>query len=176
MTTIGDARRLLLISNSTLYGRGYLDHVEQEIRAFVGKRTRVLFVPFALLDRRAYTVKAQVRLREMGLSLASIHDVSNMPRAIERPRSFLLVVAIRSACGDGRFASRIGGGCSNPCRCDVHAELGEVVAGKKPGRESEEEITIFDSTGMALQDVAAAAMLYEKAERQGSGLRPSFAA
>jgi len=54
--------------------------------------------------------------------------------------------------------------------------LGEVVAGKKPGRESEEEITIFDSTGMALQDVAAAAMLYEKAERQGSGLRPSFAA
>ena len=37
-------------------------------------------------------------------------------------------------------------------RADVYAELGEVVAGKKPGRESEDEITIFDSTGMALQD------------------------
>jgi alanine dehydrogenase len=61
-------------------------------------------------------------------------------------------------------------------RATVHAELGEVVAGKKPGRESEEEITIFDSTGMALQDVAAAAILYEKAERLGAGLRLSLTA
>jgi alanine dehydrogenase len=61
-------------------------------------------------------------------------------------------------------------------RTDVHAELGEIVAGKKPGRESNEEITIFDSTGMALQDVAAAAFLYEKAQRQGSGVRLNFAA
>lgn len=59
---------------------------------------------------------------------------------------------------------------------DVHAELGEIVAGKKAGRESEVEIIIFDSTGMALQDVAAAALVYEKAERQGSGVRLSFAA
>src|SRR5262249_26517938 len=44
---------------------------------------------------------------------------------------------------------------------DVHAELGEIVAGRKPGRTSREEITIFDSTGAALQDVAAAAAVYE---------------
>ena len=61
-------------------------------------------------------------------------------------------------------------------QADVYAELGEVVSGKKLGRESDEEITIFDSTGMALQDVAAAAFVYEKAERQGSGVRFSFAA
>jgi alanine dehydrogenase len=61
-------------------------------------------------------------------------------------------------------------------RANVYAELGEVVAGKKPGRESQEEITIFDSTGMALQDVAAAAFLYEKARRGGFGLRLSFTA
>ena len=61
-------------------------------------------------------------------------------------------------------------------RKDVHAELGEIVAGKKPGRESGEEITIFDSTGMALQDVAAAAFVYEKAQRQGAGVRLDFAA
>ena len=47
-------------------------------------------------------------------------------------------------------------------RAGVHAELGEIVAGKKPGRESIDEITIFDSTGMALQDVAAAAIIFEK--------------
>jgi len=61
-------------------------------------------------------------------------------------------------------------------RANVYAELGEVVAGKKPGRESQEEITIFDSTGMALQDVAAAAFLYEKAQRAGCGVRLDFAA
>jgi len=61
-------------------------------------------------------------------------------------------------------------------RADVHGELGEIVAGKKPGRESNQEITIFDSTGMALQDVATAAFLYEKAQRQGSGVRLNFAA
>ncbi|HWN99629.1 MAG TPA: ornithine cyclodeaminase family protein [Blastocatellia bacterium] len=46
---------------------------------------------------------------------------------------------------------------------DVHAELGEVITGKKPGRTSDEEIIIFDSTGTALQDVAAAAIVYERA-------------
>lgn len=61
-------------------------------------------------------------------------------------------------------------------RDDVHAELGEIVAGKKPGRESDQEITIFDSTGMALQDVATAAFLYEKAKRRGVGTRLDFAA
>ncbi len=62
------------------------------------------------------------------------------------------------------------------CRADVFAELGSIVAGKKPGRESEKEITIFDSTGMALQDVAAAAVVYEKAVRQNAGARLSLAA
>ena len=52
----------------------------------------------------------------------------------------------------------------------VHAELGELVAGKKPGRTSAEEITIFDSTGTALQDVAAAAMVYERAAEAGRGI------
>src|SRR5882724_9765903 len=61
-------------------------------------------------------------------------------------------------------------------QADVHAELGEIVAGKKPGRESDREITIFDSTGMALQDVATAAFLYEKAQSEGSGVRLNFAA
>lgn len=51
----------------------------------------------------------------------------------------------------------------------VHAELGEVVAGTKPGRTSPDEIIIFDSTGMALQDVIAAATVFEKAVDKGVG-------
>lgn len=57
---------------------------------------------------------------------------------------------------------------------DVHAELAEVVAGIKPGRTSAEEIVVFDSTGTALQDVAAAAMVYEKALQTGRGLTLDF--
>ena len=57
---------------------------------------------------------------------------------------------------------------------EIHAELGQVVAGKKPGRTSTKEITIFDSTGTALQDVAAAALVYEKSLDQQRGKRFSF--
>lgn len=60
-------------------------------------------------------------------------------------------------------------------RADIHAELGEIVAGGKTGRTRPEEITIFDSTGMALQDIAAAALVYEKA-KSGHGLTVDFAA
>ena len=42
----------------------------------------------------------------------------------------------------------------------VHAEIGEVLLGKKPGRESDEEITIFDSTGMAIQDNTTSTKIY----------------
>jgi alanine dehydrogenase len=52
---------------------------------------------------------------------------------------------------------------------DIHAELGEVIACLKPGRTSDEEITIFDSTGLAIQDVATAHMVYEKAVKKGLG-------
>lgn len=59
-------------------------------------------------------------------------------------------------------------------KADVHAELGEVIAGKKSGRVSPDEIIIFDSTGTALQDVAAAATVYEKAVSTGAGVTLNF--
>lgn len=43
-----------------------------------------------------------------------------------------------------------------------HAELGEVLIGRKPGRASDDEVIVFDSTGVAIQDVAAAACAYER--------------
>jgi ornithine cyclodeaminase/alanine dehydrogenase len=60
-------------------------------------------------------------------------------------------------------------------RADVYAELGEIVAGRKPGRTSPGEIILFDSTGTALQDVAAAIAVYEKAVAAGTGLRVNLA-
>ena len=59
---------------------------------------------------------------------------------------------------------------------DVRAELGQVVAGVRPGRRSDDEIVIFDSTGMALEDVAAAATVYERAVQAGHGVKIDLAA
>ena len=51
----------------------------------------------------------------------------------------------------------------------VHAELADVVSGRRPGRTREDEITVFDSSGTALEDVAAAVAVYEAARAQGRG-------
>jgi alanine dehydrogenase len=59
-------------------------------------------------------------------------------------------------------------------RNDVHAQLGEVVAGTRPGRARDDEITIFDSTGTGLQDAAAAVAVYRRASRERSGLTFNF--
>ncbi|MFI6293572.1 hypothetical protein ACIBEJ_18420 [Nonomuraea sp. NPDC050790] len=56
-------------------------------------------------------------------------------------------------------------------RTPVRAELGEVVTGAKPGRLSADEIIVFDSTGTAIQDVAAAQVLYRAAVEKGAGTR-----
>jgi alanine dehydrogenase len=76
-----------------------------------------------------------------------------------------------AAIGDLRHALEAGAVTKD----DVYAELGEIAAGRKPGRTSAEEIVIFDSTGTALQDVAAAAAVYEKALRSGAGARLNLA-
>jgi alanine dehydrogenase len=54
---------------------------------------------------------------------------------------------------------------------DVRAELGEVIAGKGEGRRNDHEIIVFDSTGTALQDVASAAAIYERAMSASRGTR-----
>lgn len=52
---------------------------------------------------------------------------------------------------------------------DIHAEIGEILIGKKKGRESDDEITLFDSTGIAAQDIAAANVVYQLAKKTGMG-------
>jgi dipeptidase E len=75
--------RLLLISNSTVYGRGYLDHVESEIKSFIGSARRVLFFPFALHDRDTYTATARTRFGAMGYSIESAHETAVPQKAVE---------------------------------------------------------------------------------------------
>jgi len=76
-------KRILLISNSTLHGSGYLDHAEAEIRSFLGDLKRVLFVPYALFDRDKYSATAQQRFEKMGYGLTSIHTASDPVQAVK---------------------------------------------------------------------------------------------
>jgi alanine dehydrogenase len=54
-------------------------------------------------------------------------------------------------------------------RDDIHAEIGEILLGRKPGRESDDEVTIFDSTGMAIQDNTTSTRIYRNALQRGIG-------
>ena len=65
-------KRALLISNSTLYGSGYLYHAEGEIVDFLSGGRKVAFVPFAAYDRGRYTLQSRQRLERMGFEVASV--------------------------------------------------------------------------------------------------------
>ncbi|HTX61637.1 MAG TPA: alanine dehydrogenase [Methanobacterium sp.] len=59
-------------------------------------------------------------------------------------------------------------------KSDIHARIGEIVNGNKPGRESDTEITVFDSTGLAVQDIVTAWNIKEKAVQKGVGQKINF--
>lgn len=85
-----------------------------------------------------------------------------------------VVADVRAQCeamGDLRHAIAAGAMRAE----DVHAELQELVTGAKSGRIGDEEITLFNSTGSALQDVAAAATIFERARRQAGVRRVALA-
>jgi dipeptidase E len=83
-------QRLLLLSNSTSHGRGYLDHAEAEIRALLGSAARVLFVPYALRDRDAYAAQARERFEAMGYALDSIHEAAAPAGAVENAEAIFI--------------------------------------------------------------------------------------
>jgi dipeptidase E len=83
-------RNLLLVSNSTVFGRGYLDHAEAQILETLGDAKRVLFVPYALFDRNEYAAKARERFAAMGRELDSIHQAADPRRAVETAESIFI--------------------------------------------------------------------------------------
>lgn len=57
---------------------------------------------------------------------------------------------------------------------NIYGSLGEVVVGKKPGRENDEEITVFDSTGLVIQDLSLGFEVYLRAKERGLGEEKEF--
>jgi alanine dehydrogenase len=89
------------------------------------------------------------------------------PAVLQRARVVVDILEQAAAMGDLHHAIAAGVMAAG----DVHATLGEVIAGLRPGRISAEEVFVFDSTGTALQDVAAAALVYERAQEAGRGVQ-----
>lgn len=88
--SLPNSRRLLLISTSTVYGTGYLDHAEEEIRDHLHGVARVLFIPYALADHNAYAGKARERFERMGFSLDSIHESRHPSQAVESAQAVFI--------------------------------------------------------------------------------------
>jgi alanine dehydrogenase len=88
------------------------------------------------------------------------------PRILQRARIF--VDDIRQCRTDGEINVPLRQGLIT--EKDIAGEIGEVVTGRKPGRTSDAEVTLFDSTGIALQDSATVPLEYERAVAAGVGV------
>ena len=85
--------RLLLISNSTCHGRGYLDHCAEEIGEFLGDRRRLAFVPFALFDQEGYGRIVETRLAGLGIETTTVTPDEQGLRGAQSLAAALLPVA-----------------------------------------------------------------------------------
>ena len=117
--------------------------------------------------RRAFVMTADVA---PGTFIAAVGADNRGKQELEPAlvASATLVVDVLEQCAEiGELQHVLAGGLMT--REQVHAELADVVVGRRPGRTRDDEITIFDSSGTALQDVAAAVAVYEKARTTGRG-------
>lgn len=86
-------RNLLLISNSTLHGSGYLDHCEDEIRKFLKKNSNILFIPYARpsgISHTEYTKIAYNRFKKMDFELTGIQTYKNPKKAIIKAEAIFI--------------------------------------------------------------------------------------
>jgi dipeptidase E len=74
---------LLLLSNSAMFGRGYLEHALEAIAEFLGQERQVHFAPFALTDHAAYTARVQAALAALGVSVVGLHAEPDPLRAVQ---------------------------------------------------------------------------------------------
>ncbi|MGC5342718.1 dipeptidase PepE [Streptomyces sp. DT24] len=111
---------LLLLSNSTQYGKGYLEHALDTVTAFLPPRARLAFVPYALADHATYTARVRAALEPASITVRGVHENADP-------------VAELSAC-DAVF---IGGGnsfrlLSALCRTGLRDAVGDAVRGGLP--------------------------------------------
>lgn len=119
-------------------------------------------------SRRAFVAARDVR---PGTFVAAIGADSEGKQELEPQlvASATLVVDVLEQCVEiGELQHALAAGLLT--RDQVHGELADLVSGRRPGRTRDDEITIFDSSGTALQDVAAAVAVYQNARARNRGM------
>jgi len=143
---------------------GLRGEVVSDVRAAVrGSDVIVTCTP----SRHAFVMRDDVA---PGTFIAAVGADSQGKQEIEPAlvASATLVVDVIDQCAEiGELQHALAAGLLT--REQVHAQLGDVIAGLRPGRTRADEITMFDSSGTALQDVAAAIAVYERARVLGRG-------
>ena len=109
-------------------------------------------------------VKPGAHLAALGADLAGEQELD--PRILQRGRVF--VDDIRQCREDGEIHVPLRDGLIG--EADIAGEIGKVVCGELEGRQSDEQVTVFDSTGIALQDSATVPLEYERAVAAGVGV------
>jgi dipeptidase E len=107
--------RLMLLSNSTNHGEGYLDHAMADMFTFLGPVRRVLFVPFALADRAGYAAKCAARFEREGVMVDALTEDAAGLSLVERAEAvfvgggntFRLLLSLQRASLIDRLAQRV---------------------------------------------------------------------
>ncbi len=109
-------------------------------------------------------VKDGAHIAALGADLEGEQELD--PRILQRGRVF--VDDIRQCVPDGEINVALPEGLLS--EEDVAGEIGKVICGELEGRQSDEQVTVFDSTGIALQDSATVPLEYERAVAAGVGV------
>lgn len=146
----------------------YIEAVEQIDATIAGSEICVTCTPSKKYFLRRETIRPGTFIAAVGSDNEEKQELDPTLLAYNK----VVVDSLEQAVKIGELHHAIDSGIMN--RDKVHAELGDIIAGKKKGRVSSDEIIIFDSTGTALQDVAAAAIVYEKAIHSKNFLTLNF--
>src|SRR5206468_10827793 len=109
-------------------------------------------------------VKAGAHIAALGADLEGEQELH--PQILKRSRVF--VDDIRQCIPDGEINVPLREGLIT--EDDVAGEIGKVICGELEGRQSDDQVTVFDSTGIALQDSATVPLEYERAVAAGVGI------
>ncbi len=118
-------------------------------------------------SKKAFVTSAMVRPGTFIAAVGADHEDKQAIASELMVRAKVVADVKEQACRIGDLHHAISDGIMRAA--DVYAELGEIVAGLKAAREGDQEVTIFDSTGTGLQDVAAAIAVYRRALQEGRG-------
>jgi alanine dehydrogenase len=159
-----DASKAAAFAEAVAQSTGIMAKPVRELRESVMEADVVLTCTTA---RKYFITHEMVRRGAFIAAVGADHENKQEiePELLAHAKVVTDVTAQAAAIGDLHHAIAAGAMSAE----QVHAELGEVVAGRKAGRVRDDEIIVFDSTGTGLQDVAAAIAVYHKALAEKAG-------